>query len=214
MNLRWPPLTGVVFVVLIVLAFLIGGDTPDFDDSGEEVISFYTDNEGSQFVSAILGAYAALFLVFFASVLRGELRRGEEGPGVLSTISFAGALLLAVGGLAFAGFTFTLADLADESPDPGAMQALNALNSEFFFPVAVGIAAFLIGAGIATLRGGGLSRWLGWVAIVIGVLAVTPIGFFAFLAALAWVLVVSIMLAREPAGPAAAPPPPPSPGSP
>jgi hypothetical protein len=212
MNLRWPPLTGVVFVILIVISFILSGETPDFDDTGEEVISFYTDNEGSQMVSAVLGAYAALFFIFFASLLRAELRRNEEGPGVLSTISFAGAVVFAVGGLAFAGFTFTLADLADESPDPGAMQALNALNGEFFFPVAVGMGAFLLGAGIATVRGGVLSTWIGWAAVVIGVLAVTPAGFFAFLAGLAWVLVVSIMLAREPASPGAAPPPP-SPGA-
>ena len=40
MNLRWPPLTGVVFVILIVISFAISGETPDFDDTGEEVISF------------------------------------------------------------------------------------------------------------------------------------------------------------------------------
>jgi hypothetical protein len=49
---------------------------------------------------------------------------------------------------------------------------------------------------------------------VIGLLAVTPVGFFAFLAGLAWVLVVSILLARElaEAGAAAPPPRPPEPG--
>ena len=218
MSLRWPPLTGVVFVVLIVLAFIIGGETPDVDDTGEEVISFYTDNEGSQFASAILGAYAVLFFVFFASVLRSVLRRAEDAPGILSTISFGGGLLVAVGGLVFSGVTFTLADLADNDPEPGAMQALNALNSDFFFPIAVGTAAFLIGAGIVMVRNGVLSKWIGWAAVAIGVLAVTPIGFFAFLAMLAWVLVVSILLAREPAGAGAGAgagrPPPASPGAP
>jgi hypothetical protein len=210
--MRWPPLTGVAFVVLVVLSFLISGETPDFDDTGEQVISFYTDNEGAQFASAILGAYAALFFVFFASILRGELRRREVGPGVLSTISFAGAVVLTVGALAFAGFTFTLADLADNDPDPGAMQALNALNGNFFFPIAVGTSAFLLGAGILMIRSGYLSTWIGWTAVVIGVLAVTPVGFFAFLASLAWVLVVSILLAREREAGRVAPPPSPGPG--
>lgn len=186
-------------MVLIVVSFIVSGETPDFDDSGEEVISFYTDNEGSQFAAAILGAYGALFLIFFASVLRATLRRDEDGPGVLSTISFAGALLLAVGGLMFSGFTFTLADLAGEDPDPGAMQALNALNGNFFIPLAVGVGAFLIGSGLAIVRGTALPTWLGWAGLVIGVLAVTPIGFFAFLVALLWVFVTSILMAREPA---------------
>jgi hypothetical protein len=215
MNLRWPPLTGVLFVVLIVVSFIVSGETPDADDSGEEVISFYTDEEGSQIASAVIGAYAALFFVFFASVLRATLRRDEDPPGVLSTISFGGALVFVVGGLIFAGLTFTLADLSDESPDPGAMQALNALNADLFFPVAVGIGAFLIGSGIAIVRGAALPTWLGWVALVIGVLAVTPLGFFAFLAGVAWVLVTSIVLAlaREPAGPGRGPAPA-SPGGP
>jgi hypothetical protein len=37
---------------------------------------------------------------------------------------------------------------------------------------------------------------LGWAALVIAVAAFTPAGFFAFLASIAWVLIVSIVLMR------------------
>jgi hypothetical protein len=63
-----------------------------------------------------------------------------------------------------------------------------------FFTVAVGTSAFLLGAGVGTLRTGALPNWLAWAAIVIGVLAVTPVGFFAFLALGIWTLIVSVML--------------------
>jgi hypothetical protein len=195
---RWAPLTGVVFVILLVISFILSGSTPDPDDSAQKVTSFYNKHDTKEIVSAILGAYAALFFVFFVGVWRAALRRTEPEPGTLSTIAFGGGILIAVGGLTFSALTFTLGDLADKL-DPTAMQALNALSGDFFFPLAVGIGTFLIASGIATLRGGPLPKWLGWVGILIGVLAVTPIGFFAFFASLVWVLVVSIVLTIRPA---------------
>ena len=205
---RMAPLTGAAFVVLLVVGFIVGGETPDFDDSAQDVVSFYSSHESSQTVSAILGAYAVLFFVFFAGNLRAALRRTEEPPGVLSAVSFGGALLVAVGGLIFSGLTFILADIADEETiDPVVSQTLNTLSGEFFIPLAVGTGIFLIATGIAILRGAALPRWLGWVALVVGILAVTPAGFFAFLAMLAWVLVASVtMYLRTPAAVAASPP--------
>lgn len=189
---RWLPLTGVAFVVLTVAAFAVGGETPDATDSTQEVVSFYTDNDSSQMFSAALLAWGSLLLLFFAGYLRALLRQGEE-TGILSTISFGGAIILAVGMLAFAGFTFTLGDVADKL-DPVALQALNALNSDFFFPVAIGTGTFMIATGLALVRRPELPAWLAWVAIVIGIAAITPLGFFAFLLMGLWVLVVSVML--------------------
>ena len=189
---RWAPLTGVVFVVLVVVAFAIGGETPDADESTQEVVSFYTDHDSGQMVSAAFLAWSSLFLLFFAGYMRALLREGEE-TGILSAVSFAGAIVLAVGMLAFGGFTFTLGDVADKL-DPAALQALNALNSDFFFPVAIGTGTFMIATGLALVRRPELPAWLAWVAIVIGIVAITPIGFFGFLLMMLWVLVVSVML--------------------
>jgi hypothetical protein len=197
------PLTGIVAVVLLILAFVIGGETPDFDASGREVIDFYADNEGSQFASAILVTYGSLFLIFFVGALRSVLRRSEPGTGGLSAVAFGGGLLMALGLLVFAGLGFTLADAHDDL-EPAAAQTLNALNGDFFQPLAVGTAALMLGAGLAILRGGALPRWLGWAAIVIGVLAVTPIGFFAFLASGIWIVVASVLMLRNPTASASA----------
>ena len=60
--------------------------------------------------------------------------------------------------------------------------ALNALNSDLFFPVAVGTAVFNLGLALAILRHGGLPRPLGWLALLVGIAGLTPAGFFAFLA--------------------------------
>ena len=191
-------LTGVVAVVLIVLGFIIGGDTPDIEDSGDQVLEFYLDEEGSQIASSILVVYGAMLFVFFAATLRGRLRRAEETGAVLSTAAFGGGLLMALGIALFAGINFTLADTADNI-DASAAQALHALNYDLFFPVALGTEVFFLATGIAVVRGGGLPSWLGWIAIVLAIIALTPIGFFAFLAGGLWILAASILLALRPA---------------
>jgi hypothetical protein len=103
--------------------------------------------------------------------------------------------VLGVGVLSFAGFTFTLADGADHLT-PDAAQAINALNSDFFFPLAAGLSTLLLATGISGVRTQVLPAWLSWIAIVLGIAAITPAGFFAFTAFGLWVLVVSFVLWR------------------
>ena len=111
---------------------------------------------------------------------------------------------MAVGASIFAGITFTLGDAADELP-PAAILALNALNSDMFFTLAVGTAVFNLALGLAVLRHGGLPRPLGWVALVIGIASVTPLGFFAFLATGIVIVWASIALVRDVSGQAESP---------
>jgi hypothetical protein len=51
-----------------------------------------------------------------------------------------------------------------------------------------------------------LPVWLGWVAVVIGIACVTPVGFFALLVGLLWTLVASILLFLREGAPADAGP--------
>lgn len=201
MSASWrsrAPLTGVVAVVLLVISGAVGGEPPDIDVSSEEAVSFYTDNEGAQLASALLAGYGALFLLFFLGALRAALRRGEGESNWLSAVAFGGGLVLTVGITIFSGLTFTLADAGD-SLEPAAVQAINALNVDLFFPVAVGFASLLLASGISALGSGALPRWLAWAAVVIGVVAISPLGFFGFLAGMLWILVTAVVLSRSPA---------------
>ena len=111
-------------------------------------------------------------------------------------MTFAGGIVFTVGVTIFAGINFTAADAVDDI-SPESLQTLNALNMDMFFTVAVGTAAFMLGAGIGSLKSGLLPRWLGWAAIAIGVVALTPAGFLGFLALGIWTLVASAMLATR-----------------
>jgi hypothetical protein len=116
-------------------------------------------------------------------------------------VALLGGLMIVVGASIFAGIGFTLGDAADDMP-ASAVLALNALNSDLFFPVAVGTAVFNLGLALAVLRHGGLSQPLGWLALV-GIVGLTPGGFFAFLATGIVVVWASVVLAQRAAGPGA-----------
>jgi hypothetical protein len=199
------PLSGVVAVALIIASFLLGGEPPDTDAPVDEVVDFYTENDGEIQGSSGLLALGALFFLFFSTNVAGVLRRAQGETGGSSALSFAGGILFAVGATIFAGIGFTLGDAVDEL-DASAVQTLHVMNMNMFFPIAVGTAAFFLGSGIATVKTGALPKWLGWIAIVLGIIAVTPVGFAAFMALGLWTVIVSVMLAMragsEPAGPA------------
>jgi hypothetical protein len=199
---RLVPVTGVLTVGLLVATFILSGSTPDHNASGSAVISFYRNNQTAEGLSDFLGGLAAVFLVFFAAYLRAHLRSaGAEG---LAALSFGGALLLAVGGASFSGIGLALADVPNKL-DPSAAQALNLLSNDFFFPFIAGTAVFMIGSGLAVARTRTIPRWLGWIAVLLGVVALTPIGFFAFYGVMAWVLVLSVFLLLRSGRPRPAP---------
>ena len=137
-----------------------------------------------------------MFLVLFGAALRSGLRRGEREADGPATLAFGGALLMATGIMLLAGVSLALAS-KPSALDPAAAQAVNALSGGVWIPFIVGQAALMFGAGIAILRGGALPSWLGWVAIVLGVVSASPVGWFAFMAVLLWIAIVAILLARR-----------------
>ena len=190
------PLTGVVFALLIVVVFILLGEGQDpTDKSAQEIVQHYVDNKDEQFFGGLLAGLAGIFFLFFAGWLRTVLRTGEE-QGVLSTVAFGGAIVFAAAAAIGGSLHITLSDLADDiSPD--AIAAINAIDWDYFIPFAVGMSTFLVATGLSAIRHSTLPRWLAWIALVIGIASYTPIGFFAFLAAVLWVFVASILLAMQ-----------------
>jgi hypothetical protein len=120
--------------------------------------------------------------------------RAEGGEGRLSTLAFAGLLVIAITGGIGSSLQFAVADSVGDAP-AGVTQALSVLSSDFFLPFLAGVVIVMFASGLCVLRFGGLPRWLGWAAIVIGIASVAgPVGFIGFLASLVWVLVASVAL--------------------
>jgi succinate dehydrogenase/fumarate reductase cytochrome b subunit len=198
------PLTGVAFVVFLILSSVVGGEPPSADEDVTKIVEHYKDNKDSIMIASLLGSIAAVFLVFFANHLRHLMRASRTAPTIL-----AGAAIVAVGAGIDITIQFALAEAAEDI-EPTAVQALQALWDNDFMPMAIGIVVFLISAGTSTLATGALPKWLGWVAIALGVIGVTPLGFAAAIGAGLWILVASVLLAvrgRRPADVAAGGPP-------
>ena len=109
---RLASLTGVAFVPLLVASQVLEGNPPDVDAPTAKVVQFWIDHDTEMKLSALLGAVALFFLVWFASSLRATLRRTEGGPGLVSTVAFAGFVMFALGGAMFDGFKLVAADTA------------------------------------------------------------------------------------------------------
>ena len=87
---------------------------------------------------------------------------------------------------------------------PATAQALNELDAYDYLPFSIGVGIMLVGAAGLAIPKRGLERVLGWSALVLGLGAFTPLGFFTFLASGVWIVVASVALTvadgRERAG--------------
>jgi hypothetical protein len=200
----WAPLTGVAFVVVAIVAFAVGGEPPGADEPAQSIANHYRDNDTAAMVGAALIGVAGTLLIFFAGFLRRALHEAEGESGVLSLVAFAGAVVLATGVAIDAMLTFAMAEAADKI-QPAQLQTLQAVWDNDFMPMALGLQVFLLAAGLSIVRHGALATWMGWLAIVLAVTAITPAGFIAFMGGALWVLAASVMLALRARGAAAQP---------
>ena len=191
----WAPLTGIAFVVLLIIGLIVGGEPPDAGEGAQKVVDHYADNKDAIELGGAITVLACSLFVWFGATLRDALRGPGGDDGIAPAVLFAGTIITAVGGAIDSMIAFAAAEAADDNVDAGAILSLQALWDNDFFPLALGIALFLLASGLAIIRRGLLPRWLGWIALALGVLGFTPIGWVAFMAGAIWVIAVSIMLA-------------------
>ena len=191
---RWMPITGILFVVVAIVGFIVGGEPPDAaGNSADEIVQFYTDNQGSVMAGVIILFVATVLFVFFASFLRSVLDRGDGEDGMFSRIAFVGAVVFAVGGAIDGTLIIAMSEAAGEV-EPAQIETLQAFWDNDFLPLALGVVLFTLGSGISIVLHKSLPVWLGWIAIVLGIVGMTPFGWIAFMATGVWILIVSVML--------------------
>jgi hypothetical protein len=212
--------SGIVFVVLFIVAFFSATQPPDASDPNSEWVSYFTGHHRATLVASVLLAAAIMFFLWFAGSVGAALR--DAGERRLGLVAFGGGVATAAVGLTIAGTQGALAyRIAIDSP-----ASVKAFVDLFYvggcfvsFPIAVTIGATAIGA----YRSGVFPRWWaqtsGIAAIVMvsggGALAHSgfyrpdgPWAFVTLIVFLAWVVVTSGWLAfktlAEPAPEAAA----------
>jgi hypothetical protein len=210
-NVNWERLwrgSGIAFVVMFIIAYVIYGDQPKVGASADELVSFYDSDRGRVLIAAVFFGGAVLFMLWFAAAIASTLRdAGQGGWGAAATafsaalaavffvlISVSAALAYSIGGSGNDTITSGLNDLA---------WALVVMAS---FPAAMLIMAGTFGLWRADLISNALF-WAGLAAVVLVLLGGTtwasdgiwaPDGaysrFISPTIGLAWVAVISGLL--------------------
>jgi len=195
---RWIPLSGIVFVVLVVLdVAAFSNSTPSASSSGSKVAAYYDAHQGREIFAAFLLAASAPFLALFGVQLASALRQTRATSELWRRLLTVGTAVAAAMVLLAALIHFALADSADHLAGDG-IRALNYVDSDGWIAWNAALGIMMLGAaGLLLTAERLLPRWLSWVALAAGILLFIPFAdFFALLVTLLWIAVVSVMLWR------------------
>jgi hypothetical protein len=174
----------------------VGGDTPDGNASAAKVSAFYNAHQNRQNLAAFILAASILFIVLFGVSLTSAVWRAGRRP-IWPAVLLAGSVLTAAGFGAAAYIHFTLADSAD-NVTASVSQGLNSLDADNWILFNSCIGVMMLGAAGSLIPSAGAYRWLGWVALPVGIAAFIPFAdFFALVLAGIWIIIVSVMLFRR-----------------
>lgn len=195
---RWVGASATSYGVLFVLAATTaGGDVPGDNAPASDVIAFYADGGGELRVGAMAMVAAAVAIVFFASGLRVLLRGGDETGRLLAASAMAGGVVFATGLASMASSALALVDAAERGASTDTVAALHLLDSNAYPPAVVGMAVMYLAAGLRILHAPIVPTVIGWAALALATLSVTPAGQVAFYASPIWALALGITAVRR-----------------
>lgn len=157
-------------MLFVIGWFASGGDAPDYGASDQDWTNWADDNQWKSRIGAFAMLLAGFVFLHFAAAIRSVLGTAEtatRGSAQLARMAFAGAVT-GMAGMAIAIVTIAAATAEGADVDPVVSRAIASASAGPFLVAAMGFAAFLIPAGVLTLRSGAFSRWIGIVALVGG----------------------------------------------
>jgi hypothetical protein len=160
-------LSGAAFVPLFVVGWLTSsGTTPHYTATDQAWMNWAHDNQYKGRISAFAMLLAAFIFLYFIGVIRGALDSADppaRSSAQLGRVAFAGALI-GIAGMTMAFVTLAAASSEGDNANPVVSKAVTTGAAGAFLVAAVGFAAFLMAAGVLTLRSGVFARWTGIVA--------------------------------------------------
>jgi len=195
---RWAPLSGALFVMLWVTAFLILGDTVESSDSDADILAYFGD-EGQrtrEFIGLVLLLAASLPFIVFLSVLRGRLEYGEGGAGVWTMAAFAAGLVSTALWIV-AATLYVLPSLGTDGRggfqlDLDTFRLLS--DAGFIAWVSAGTIMSVLVLATSVLGIRVIPRWLSWLGFGVALSLLASFLVIPVILLLAWLLTVSIAL--------------------
>jgi len=152
------PLTGIVFVVLLVLSVGISGSVrDDIDDSitstsAAEAANVLVDRRDQVRIGGTIGLFGLLFFFGFLAYFRSLLQRAEGEGGWLTSMAHGGGLVTAAVLLGWISLELATAAVEDYGPDTQVAKTLIALEWRYLWVLAPPMIAFTLGASLVIVR--------------------------------------------------------------
>jgi hypothetical protein len=218
---RYGAATGIVFVILGVIAYIIAGPPPiaEAERKVADVVAHYVDNSDSLVLSNYLWGVAGLFYFWFLGSLRSYLRRAEGETGRLSAVAFGAGI---AGGVVFTVGTLVSVALASDIAGAASEELTLALHEVATHAYIYATFAFVVLAAATSVVSGryrafpGWLGWLGWMVALLSLLssaavfaetgplafggALSVVGFAVFFL---WFLALSVTVTQRAGRPAA-----------
>ena len=193
---RFLPLAGVLAGLLFGAAWIVDRNHPRAEAGPAQTFAYWQDNRGiHQIVGLLLLPLIAFLLTFFGAGLKRRLEQGDGDAGH-GSVAFGGALLAAAA-FALVGMLEAAMTNAAHEGEQQAVYTLNQLHSYHWLAQNAAFAAMLLATGLGARRNRMLPTSLAWATIVIGASLLTPLGFFGFILAPVWLIVVGLWLFRR-----------------
>lgn len=166
---RLMALSGVAFAPFFVVGWVTSvAKNPHYTAPDQEWTNWAHDNQLKGRISAFAMLLAAFIFLYFIAAIRSALETAEfsvRGSVQLARVAFAGALTGIVG-TTMAFITIAAASSEGADANPVVSRAVTTSSTGPFLVGAMGFAAFLMAAGVLTLRSGVFCRWTGFVALI------------------------------------------------
>lgn len=205
---RLGAISGIVFVILVLVATFVAPTPPKASDSVEKITAYFVDHRGAILFSGYLSGLSLIPVVIFIATLYTTLREAEGAPGSLALSAYGSALITGVFAVAASLLTSTLA-FTGRDGDAATMRALFNLyqmaTTFIWFPLIV----WMLTTALVMLRMPGAYRWVAWLGllgVIVGLLTGAStarngffalggiLGLIAFLIFAVWILATSIIM--------------------
>jgi len=202
---RVAAVSGVLFVVLLVVSGFLPGTPPKLSDSPAKIFRYFTDHQSSVQLATFLGGLAVIPGLVWGSALWRRLRAAET-DGRSAVIAITGLVVAGAVAISAGAINATSAVRIHDLGPSGAKFFLT-LSTFMGAGTAFGLAVLVGGTAVAALRSHAFPTWFGVVSAALTVVwivaglagayagdGVQAIGFIAFLIWAVWVLVTVWLL--------------------
>ena len=195
----WSSLSGLVYVVLVVVGVFLLFDGPD-DSSPTKMTAYYGSSSHRTHINIgwILTGLGLFALIWFVAALRERVRQSEQGDTFLSTVVLVGGTVyvaVAMAGIAIADGIRTMSDdTYKHQVYSGVIHAAGDASYILLVTAGAAMASLIFATAVAVRRYAILPRWVSWFGFVAGVAAIFSVIFFTMIVWLLWIAIVSVML--------------------